>query len=174
MELEEEAKKKSAFVVRGGLYSWKVMPFGLCNAPSTFERLMERVLRGLHWEVLFVYLDDVIVFAKTIADELARLGMVFQRFRQAGRSEVEAQEMPLVSGECSVFGTFGVWGRHLDRPGKDPSGEGLASPYKCQGSPEFLRTRFLLPKVYRRIRQHCPPITLANQERPDILLDRRV
>ena len=40
VELDEDAKKKSAFVVRGGLYCWNVMPFGLTNAPSTFERLM--------------------------------------------------------------------------------------------------------------------------------------
>ena len=49
VELDESAKEKSAFVVRGGLYQWKVMPFGLCNAPSTFERLMERIFRGMHW-----------------------------------------------------------------------------------------------------------------------------
>ena len=95
VELDEEAKKKSAFVVRGGLYSWKVMPFGLCNAPSTFERLMEQVLAGLHWEVLLVYLDDVIVFAKTIEDELTRLGMVFQRLRQAG--------LKLKAKKCHLF-----------------------------------------------------------------------
>ena len=95
VELDEEAKKKSAFVVRGGLYSWKVMPFGLCNAPSTFERLMEQVLAGLHWEVLLVYLDDVIVFAKTIDDELTRLGIVFQRLRQAG--------LKLKAKKCHLF-----------------------------------------------------------------------
>ena len=70
VELDEEAQKKSAFVVRGGLYRWRVMPFGLCGAPSTFERLMERVLAGLQWETLLVYLDDVIVCAKTVEDEL--------------------------------------------------------------------------------------------------------
>jgi hypothetical protein len=47
--LTPEAKLKSAFCVRSGLYLWRVMPFGLCNAPSTFERLMETVLQGLQW-----------------------------------------------------------------------------------------------------------------------------
>jgi hypothetical protein len=64
VEMTEEAAEKSSFVVRDGLYKWKVMPFGLCNAPATFERLMEKVLSGLHWEVALIYLDDVIVFAK--------------------------------------------------------------------------------------------------------------
>ncbi len=47
--LDQEARQKSPFVVRGGLFQWKVMPFGLCNAPATFERLMERVVAGLHY-----------------------------------------------------------------------------------------------------------------------------
>ena len=44
--LSEDAKEKSAFVVPQGLYQFKVLPFGLCNAPSTFERIMERILQG--------------------------------------------------------------------------------------------------------------------------------
>ena len=95
VELEEEARKKSAFVVRGGLYCWKVMPFGLSGAPATFERLMERVLAGLHWETLLVYLDDVIVYAKTVEDELSRLGTVFQRLREAG--------LKLKAKKCHLF-----------------------------------------------------------------------
>ena len=54
------------------------MPFGLCNAPATFERLMERVLSGLHWETLLVYLEDVIVYGRTVSETIARLEMVFQ------------------------------------------------------------------------------------------------
>ena len=95
VELEEEARKKSAFVVRGGLYCWKVMPFGLCNASSTFERLMERVLAGLHWQFLLVYLDDVIVYAETVDEELSRLAIVFQRFRDAG--------LKLKAKKCHLF-----------------------------------------------------------------------
>ncbi|ROT81123.1 hypothetical protein C7M84_000114 [Penaeus vannamei] len=54
-----------------GLWQFTVMPFGLCNAPSCFERLMERVLEGLQWRTAFVYLDDIIVFGGSF-DEGAR------------------------------------------------------------------------------------------------------
>jgi predicted aspartyl protease len=81
--LTEKAKKKSAFVVRGGLYQFNVLPFGLCNAPATFERLMEKVLTGLQWELLLLYLDDIIVFGNSIAEELERLKVVFERLRAA-------------------------------------------------------------------------------------------
>ena len=82
--LDDQAKQKSAFIVRGGLYQWKVMPFGLVNAPATFERLMERVVAGLHWKSLLVYLDDVIVFGRTLSEETERLREVFTRLREAG------------------------------------------------------------------------------------------
>nr|XP_054774101.1 uncharacterized protein LOC129282203 [Lytechinus pictus] len=64
--LDKDAKAKSAFLADGGLYSWNVMPFGLCNAPATFERLMDKVLTGLHWQTLLVYLDDLIIFGKSV------------------------------------------------------------------------------------------------------------
>ena len=82
--LDDDAKEKSAFRMRGGLYQWNVMPFGLCNAPSTFERLMERVLEGLHWEILLVYLDDIIIYGKTFEMELERIEAVFRRLRESG------------------------------------------------------------------------------------------
>ena len=81
--LDDYAKEKSASRMRGGLYQWNVMPFGLCNAPSTFERLMERVLEGLHWEILLVYLDDIIIYGKTFEMELERIEAVFRRLRES-------------------------------------------------------------------------------------------
>ena len=56
--------EKTAFTSRKGLYEFTVMPFGLCNAPATFERLMETVLAGLHWQICLIYLDGVIVIGK--------------------------------------------------------------------------------------------------------------
>ncbi|KRX30240.1 Retrovirus-related Pol polyprotein from transposon 17.6, partial [Trichinella murrelli] len=60
------------------------MPFGLCNAPATFQRLMEKALRGLTWKTCLVYLDDVIVFGKTEEEHLERLEGVLSRLQSVG------------------------------------------------------------------------------------------
>lgn len=54
IEMEPKDKAKTAFVTRNGLYQFNVMPFGLCNAPATFERLMELTLQGLHWDICLI------------------------------------------------------------------------------------------------------------------------
>ena len=82
--MTEEAKLKSAFATPSGLYQFKCMPFGLCNAPSTFERLMEQVLSGLQWQICLIYLDDVIIFSRTCLEHIARLDEVLTKLGQAG------------------------------------------------------------------------------------------
>ena len=61
------------------------MPFGLCNGPATFQRLMDLLLvgRGIQWNSFLVYLDDIIVLGKTFEDHLKHLAQVFQRLREA-------------------------------------------------------------------------------------------
>ena len=61
VRLSEDAKPKTAFATHSGLFQFAVMPFGLCNAPATFERLMSQVMRGLHWKRYLVYIDDILV-----------------------------------------------------------------------------------------------------------------
>ena len=75
----ECCKEKTAFCTSSGqLYKFNQVPFGLCNAPATFSRLMDRVLSGLHWETCLIYLDDIIVFSTTWEEHLARLRQVFE------------------------------------------------------------------------------------------------
>ena len=62
-----DAKRKAAFVTHEGLYQFRVMPFGLCNAPAIFERLMDQVLCGMCWSRCLVYLDDVISFGADVS-----------------------------------------------------------------------------------------------------------
>lgn len=95
VEMNRNSKHKTAFSIGNGLWQFNVMPFGLCNAPATFERLMESVLRGLNWETCLVYLDDVIIFGRTFDEHKNRLEEVFKRFRNAN--------LKLAPKKCQLF-----------------------------------------------------------------------
>eukprot|EP00731_Ephydatia_muelleri_P007381 Em0003g1629a len=61
VDVREEDCQKTAFATGEGLFEFKVMPFGLCNAPVTFQRLIDRVLKYLKWTECLVYLDDIVI-----------------------------------------------------------------------------------------------------------------
>ena len=84
VEMDPDSIEKTAFTTHSGLYELVVMLFGLCNAPATFQRLMESVLVGLAREVCVVYLDDILVMGETFEEHLENLASVFDRLRQAG------------------------------------------------------------------------------------------
>ena len=87
--------EKTAFVTHVGLFEMSKMPFGLCNAPSTYQRLMAGVLRGLIGRICLAYLDDVIVFSKKRANHIADLSAVLDRIRAAG--------LKLKPSKCALF-----------------------------------------------------------------------
>jgi hypothetical protein len=101
--LDEEARDKSTFATRGGLWKWKVLPFGLTSAPATFQRLMETVLAGLHWKTLLLYLDDIIVIGPDFATHLARLEQVLQRLGTAGL-KLKPSKCELLQKEVKFLG----------------------------------------------------------------------
>ena len=73
--MEGGSQEKTAFTTHRGLYEFKVMPFGLCNAPATFQRIMEGVLADLVQQKCLIYLDDILVIGKTFT-ELCLLPLV--------------------------------------------------------------------------------------------------
>ena len=79
----DEDQEKTAFCTTEGLFEFRVMPFGLCNAPATFQQLMDLVLAGLLWSHCLVYVDDVIILGRDFAEHTANLRSVFQRLRDA-------------------------------------------------------------------------------------------
>ena len=97
VSLSPEARCKTAFATHSGLFQFRVMPFGLCNAPATFERLMDQVLQGLRWSRCLVYLDDIISFGTTFGDALDNLTSIFERLRLYG--------LQLKSTKCHLFQT---------------------------------------------------------------------
>ena len=62
--------------MRFGLFKWVVMPFGLSNAPSTFQRLMNQTFFDLLDHFVVIYLDDILVFSELLSDHLAHLRIV--------------------------------------------------------------------------------------------------
>ena len=91
----EEDREKTCFVTRKGVFGFKVLPFGHCNAPSTFQRLVDMTLAGLTWEICLCYLDDLIIFSKTFDDHIKRLQAVFDRLRAA--------DLKLKPSKCVIF-----------------------------------------------------------------------
>ncbi|KAL7852922.1 hypothetical protein SRHO_G00187070 [Serrasalmus rhombeus] len=80
----EKDKFKTAFCTPFGLFEFNRMPFGLCNAPATFQRLMERMFGDCRYQSVLLYLDDVIVFSANVEQHLERLGEVFSRLQKQG------------------------------------------------------------------------------------------
>ena len=80
----EADRSKTAFCTPFGLFEWNRMPFGLCNAPATFQRLMQRIFGDQQCQSLLLYLDDIVVFSSTIEQHLERLGVVLEHLRHEG------------------------------------------------------------------------------------------
>lgn len=77
--MSEQDKQKTAFVTPFGAWQFKNMPFGLRNAPSTFQRTMDMVLSGAKWNHCLVYIDDILIFSETVDDHLQHIADVFGR-----------------------------------------------------------------------------------------------
>ena len=173
VELEERARQKTAFCTTEGLFQFRVMPFGLCNAPATFQRLMYLVLAGLQWSHCLVYLDDVVVLGRSFDEHVRNLELVFRRLREAG--------LRLKPSKCSLF-------RHkVQYLGHIISREGVAAdPSKIEkvgylaysdiGTRDsaVLGVRWLLPSICPRFRTHRPAPPSTDRTPGDLYVDRRV
>lgn len=82
--MAKEHQEKTAFVTPDGLFEFSRLPFGLCGAPPTFQRLMDRVLDGLKWMECLVYMDDILVFGGSLTEHNERLHRVLQTIGNAG------------------------------------------------------------------------------------------
>ena len=94
---------KTAFICPRGMYKFRTMPFGLCNAGATFQRLMDIVMAGLHMDICLVYLDDIILYSRTAEEHLERLVTMLARLRGAGL-KLKPEKCALFQKEVSFLG----------------------------------------------------------------------
>ena len=143
--MEESSQEKTAFITYSGLYEFRKMPFGLVNAPTTFQRLMEVVLAGIARDGCHVYLDDVLVFRKTPEEHNHNLRRVFDRINGAG--------LKLKAKKC-CFAQMSVLylGHVVSQAGvqTDPKKVDAVSRYPTPTEVKALRSFLGLASYYRR------------------------
>ena len=123
--MDEESKQYTAFTLGSmGLYECESMPFGLCNAPPTFQRLMQNCLGELNLTYCLIYLDDVIVFCEMPEEHLRRMHVVFDCLREHG--------LKLKLSKCEVFKSeINYLAHHVSQKGVLPSKKNLESIAQC-------------------------------------------
>ena len=123
--MSPESKQYTAFTLGSmGLYECESMPFGLCNAPPTFQRLMQNCLGELNLTYCLIYLDDVIVFSHTEEEHLERMRVIFDRLREHG--------LKLKPSKCEVFKMeINYLAHHVSKKGVLPSKKNLESITQC-------------------------------------------
>ena len=119
VQMDEESRQYTAFTVGSmGMYEFLRMPYGLCNAPATFQHLMQNCLGELNLTYALIYSDDVIVYSKTEEEHLMRLRAVLERFMEHG--------LKLKLSKCNFFHTeISYLGHKVSAAGMEPGTDSL-------------------------------------------------
>jgi len=145
VELDPSTSDKTTFVMRRGSWKFRVLAFGLSNAPAVFQRLMDRVLVGLTWEVSLAFLDDIIVFSRTFEQHIERLRLVFDRLKEAN--------LKLKASKCQLFQLrVRFLGSIVSSAGIEPDGEKVKAVVNWPIPVNLTETRAFvaLASYYRR------------------------
>ena len=144
--MDEESKQHTSFTLGSmGLYECESMPFGLCNAPPTFQRLMQNCLGELNFTYCFNYLDDVIVFSDMPDEHLWRMRDVFNCLREHG--------LKLKPSKCEVFKSENNYlAHHVSQKGVLPSKKNLELITQCPPLDTYTKVKSFVGLVghYRR------------------------
>jgi hypothetical protein len=156
--MEEKDIEKTAFITSEGLYEFLVMPFGLCNAPATFQRLMHEVLEDLIYTRAPVYLDDIIIHSKTFEQHLRDIDEVFGKLRDA-KLKVKESKCEFCAEEIKFLGhIIGKDGRKVD-PDKVEKVKNYPRPKNISQLRGFLGLTSYYRKFIKDFSQKVKPMT---------------
>ena len=144
IRMGKSSQEKTAFVTSDGLYEFRVMPFGLCNAPATFQRVMQKVLAGLG-DFCSVYIDDILVFSSSVEEHLEHLRQIFQRLQHVGL-KLHPQICVFGSYEVLYLGHLISGSGILPNPEKKSAVKRFPTPTSVKAVQQFLG----LASYYRR------------------------
>ena len=136
---------KTAFATRYGTYQWRVLPLGLCNAPATFQRLMDKAFRTALGKFAFVYLDDVIIFSRSESEHLQHVAQILQL--------LEANKLSLSREKCEFGRRSLLFLGHVVSPGHISMEEDKVSAIRDWARPttkKELQAFLGLTNYYRR------------------------
>ncbi len=81
--LDEESRELTGFATRSQFWRWKVLPMGIMNSPSAFQRAMDQVLGELKWKIVMCYVDDLIIYSNTLEEHLEHIEAVLKKLQEA-------------------------------------------------------------------------------------------
>ena len=172
--MADKDQQKTAFTSPMGLFEFTRMPFGLVNAPATFQRLMSTVFGDLNFVSLLIYLDDIIVFSSTLDEHIERLRQVFSRLRSHGL-KLKVEKCHLFQTSVHYLGHVVSAGGITTDPGKIAAVKTWPVPNVKEGSPFLSGPSRLLPAVRQELCQGggttvCPDWRETRGERPAVCL----
>ena len=164
--MDADSKKYTAFSTSQGHYYYNRMPFGLKNAPATFQRMMDTALRGLINKHCFVYLDDIIIFGQSIEENNSNLAIILQRLRELGL-KIQPDKCEFLKPE------LGYLGHIVTAEGVKPNPQKLeaVSNFKQPRNPTDIKSFLGLAGYYRKFIRNfskiAKPLTeLTKKETP--------
>lgn len=145
MNVAKEDRLKMAFTCHAGTFQCVSMPFGLTNAPANFQRGLDMVLSKYKWKTCLVYIDDVIIYSKSVDEHIVHVDEVLTCLSEAG--------ITLKISKCNFFSDKIEYLGHVIKPGRLEVDQANTQSLRDARSPMIrsqLRSFFGLVNVYRR------------------------
>lgn len=153
--IDERVRLKTAFVTRSNLWEYNVMPQGICNGPPTFQRIVNKVLGRLQWQFVLAYIDDIIIYSKTIEEHLNHVDQVLSLLYNAN-FRLNPNKCLFVQQQIQFLG------HEIDEQGIRPCPEKTRAILNLP-TPKTIKAATSFVKMAEYYRSHIPNFSMLAQ-----------